>query len=157
MVDSTKRLLTLSTGELIGLDDRERITPSCDYSILAALPAEAYAHWEIFMTPYDNQTPGYAAEQEAKGMRVSREYDEVIIAVNSVWSARTKGRAGGDRSLTTSEGIGYHANTYALLRGLLSGTARVVVYRRGVAHGTVIKQGTAEPTGAPTNGVWRLS
>jgi hypothetical protein len=71
--------------------------------------------------------PGYNQSQYEKGLKYANESVEVGIGMNGTWFA-----SGKDHSQTSSyEGIGYHSCTAELLRGLLSGTARFVVYRGG--------------------------
>ncbi|TXH43898.1 MAG: hypothetical protein E6Q97_33540 [Desulfurellales bacterium] len=103
---------------------------------LVALPAAAYLTPDVFKTAFD-----CASEQEAKGLQIATEFDEINIAVNSVWSASMR-RPSSSSYLQSYEAIGYHANTAALLRGFLAGTARVIVhrYRDGQLDRVVIKE-----------------
>ena len=114
------------------------------YIQLCALPPETYLRPDNFTTSLDR--PGYDAEQYAKGLRISRESSQVSIAANGTWGCRP--RSGGVG--TSSEGIGYHAGTAALLRGFLDGPAPLVVYRDmpgGALTATEIKPGTGESAG----------
>ena len=110
-----------------------------DYKILIALPPEAYVKPDDFVTEYDHDgvLSGHAAEQYAKGLKVSQHAVTVDISVGGTWGAKL------DRGVTTScEGIGYHANTADLLRGFLDGPAPVVVWRLDVDGPTEIKPRT---------------
>lgn len=115
------------------------------YEELNALPAEAFLHPENFDTVFD----AYGGEEAAAiqyeiGLQVANEYEEVGICANSTWYADSKiiGNYRGGL-LSSSEGIGYHANTSALLRGLLAGKARFVV-RRYDADSVTLKESTHE-------------
>lgn len=119
-----------------------------DYRTLNALPPEAFLDPSGFRTSYDdnpaNVANGRAAAQYATGLQHATEYPRVGISASGTWFASD----GPDGShVTTYEGIGYHANTADLLRGLLAGTAEVVVYRHGygVTSTTVIKARTGDP------------
>lgn len=112
-----------------------------DYKTIQALPAEAYLKPETFRTDWDSM-PANVAEREERyrdGLKVSRDSERVVISARGTWSAALKN--GG--SLLSYEGIGYHANTEAFLRGLLDGPAPLFVVRR-MANGitsTLIKEG----------------
>ena len=97
-----------------------------NYSELNALSAESFLDPDLFVSEYDHMDRGgYAEEQYRKGLEISNSSESVGISANGTWWARGK-----DGSLTTSyEGIGYHLHTSALLRGLLAGTAKFIVYR----------------------------
>lgn len=106
-----------------------------DYATLNALPAEAFLDPSRFVTDFDarNQArDGYGDKQYAEGLKVSREAREVFISANGTWGADLKPTLPGSlgASLTSYEGIGYHANTADLLRGFLAGPAPIKVYRR---------------------------
>jgi hypothetical protein len=96
------------------------------YERLNKLPAEAFLSPENFRTDWDHlPEKGYAEEQYQKGLKISNESKEVGVSVNGTWWA-----AGKDGSHTISyEGIGYHSCTADLLRGLLAGSAKFIVYR----------------------------
>lgn len=100
------------------------------YKELAALPAEAYLNPENFVTEFDswivNVSRKYGEQQYQEGLKIARDSYEVGIAGNGTWYA--KGKNGGHT--TSYEGIGYHACTADLWRGLLT-AKRVVVYRNG--------------------------
>ena len=95
------------------------------YSVLNALPPEAFLKWEDFVTGYDGIRPEYAAEQYANGLARSREGGRIIITRGGTWSADGPGF----RYTTSYEGIGYHAHTASLLRGFLDGPAPIDVER----------------------------
>lgn len=98
-----------------------------DYRTIEALPPSAYLTPTTFRTSFDT-LPVNVARQTARyedGLKVSREAREVSISARGTWSATLL--TGGH--LTSYEGIGYHANTEAFLRGLLAGPAPIVVYR----------------------------
>lgn len=96
------------------------------YAELNALPPEAFLNPENFRTGYDSLPPAeYAEEQYQKGLKLSNESTEVGISASGTWYA-----CGIDGSYTSSyEGCGFHACTADLLRGLLAGTAKFIVYR----------------------------
>jgi hypothetical protein len=96
---------------------------SIGYDLLRQLPAETYKHPECFWTGFD-YNPVYDREQYQHGLDIGRTYAEIVIGANGVWSAQ-----GGPRHCLSSEGIGYHSHTAALLRGFLDSPARVVVCR----------------------------
>ncbi|MGE3483452.1 MAG: hypothetical protein AB7L09_01845 [Nitrospira sp.] len=112
-----------------------------NYREIESLPASAYLNPETFVTLFDGM-PSNVAERESRyrdGIRVSREAEYVSISARGTWSARCLD--GG--SLQSYEGIGYHANTAAFLRGLLDGPAPLRVYRR---DGTMTEiKGRTEP------------
>lgn len=113
------------------------------YEELNALPAEAFLHPENFDTQFDafGGEDGAILQYET-GLRYANEYEEVGISANGTWYAEQKiiGKYKGGL-MTSYEGIGYHANTAALLRGLLAGKARFVV-RRYDADPVTIKEST---------------
>lgn len=111
------------------------------YAQLAALPADAYLNPEKFRTMFDNEVG--AAVQYAHGLEIANRFDKVTISCTSVWGAFKSNGDDGFDDLSSSEGIGYHSNTAALLRGFLAGNAELVVYRNGPdgrSVKTVIKQ-----------------
>lgn len=98
-----------------------------DYATIQALPAEAYLNPETFRTMFDG-IPSNVAERDARyadALKVSTEAAEVSISVRGTWSASMLDGS----SLQSYEGIGYHANTAAVLQGFLDGPAALVVYR----------------------------
>ncbi|MFF8629712.1 hypothetical protein [Streptomyces werraensis] len=103
------------------------------YSVLNALPPEAFLKPEDFATESDSINPLYAAEQYQKGRKLSEEYGRIIIRANGTWAAED-GPIGPGNARTIGaysyEGIGYHAHTAALLRGFLDGPAPIDVERR---------------------------
>lgn len=100
------------------------------YEELAALPAEAYLDPSNFLTPFDG--PGnaeYRRKQYEKGLEYGKQGD-IHIAINSVWSVDiTTGPTWRQGSISSSEGIGYHAGTAALLQGFLDSGGRIFVHR----------------------------
>lgn len=98
------------------------------YTELAALPVEAYLNPDNFITDWDKIHEGkdYPKKQYQHGLEIARNAVEVGIAQNGTWYARTK--EGGH--ITSYEGIGYHACTAPLWRGLLT-AENVYVYRNG--------------------------
>jgi hypothetical protein len=97
-----------------------------NYSTLNAMAAECFLKPELFKTDMDHLPEhGYAQSQYEKGLKISNASVEVGISANGTWWAHGK-----DGSYTSSyEGVGYHSCTNELLRGLLAGTARFIVYR----------------------------
>lgn len=93
------------------------------YTELSKLPAEAYLNPELFKTPWNN--PGQAERQFQAGLKVSNEWDTIVISERSVWFACKE-----DSSLQSYEGIGYHAHTDSLLQGFLAGSAEIIVRRK---------------------------
>lgn len=96
------------------------------YARLNAMPAESFLNPDNFKTETDHlPEKGYAEKQYQLGLRISNESKEVGVSANGTWWARGK-----NGSQTTSyEGIGYHSCTADLLRGLLAGEAKFIVYR----------------------------
>lgn len=98
------------------------------YSELNLLSPEAFLRPEDFRTGYDSDSLAsakYAEEQYQTGLGYSKRSRRVFICANGTWGADLDN--GG--IMTSYEGIGYHAGTAALLRGILAGPAPVVVYR----------------------------
>lgn len=93
------------------------------YNILNKLPAETFLDPTKFTTSYD--TAEGSSKQYQKGLDVGRNATTIHIESTGVWSASMKDRS----SLQSYEGIGYHANTGALLAGFLDSGARIVVSR----------------------------
>jgi hypothetical protein len=111
------------------------------YSVLNKLPPEAFLHPEKFVTEYDSWAGNEDLPEKKyqEGLKVSNESVEVGICENGTWYA-----CGANGSYTTSyEGIGYHAGTSSLLKGLLAGKAKFVVHRWNGERGTrtCIKEG----------------
>ena len=107
-----------------------------DYRTLNALPAEAFLTPERFSTV--NDTVAGASKQYAEGLRVGAECETIHLSTGGTWGATMKNGA----SLTSYEGIGYHANTAALWRGFLDSGAKIVVHRyiNGKLTSTVLKE-----------------
>jgi len=96
------------------------------YSVLEKLPAEDYLNPDNFRTSFDKlHSPAREAEKHQEGYNLGKSAVEVHIGVNSVWGAKL--RNGG--SASSYEGIGYHALTHALLRGILDSKCKLVVHR----------------------------
>ncbi|MFF4557137.1 hypothetical protein [Streptomyces sp. NPDC001422] len=120
------------------------------YSELNALPPDAFLNPENFVTEYDGRVPERAEEQYREGLRLSAEYDRIVIRAGGTWAAES----GLHPRLTnvymgkcaySYEGIGYHGNTADLLRGFLDGPAPVDVERRQEDYSVIttrIKEGT---------------
>ncbi|MFE5542743.1 hypothetical protein ACFQ71_02875 [Streptomyces sp. NPDC056534] len=117
------------------------------YSILNALPPEAFLKPEDFATEYDEKFPELSEKNYREGLKHSTAYGRIIIRTNSTWAAEdgpvdpiTRARTIGTYSC---EGIGYHGHTAALLRGFLDGPAPIDVERRqddGTVTTTRIKE-----------------
>lgn len=89
------------------------------------MSASDYLNPQLFTTGFDDASPYGADEQYRKGLAIGSASEEVVIAVNSTWSAR-----GLDGSSTTSyEKIGFHANTADLLRGFIDSGCQIRVWR----------------------------
>lgn len=105
------------------------------YSILNALPPEAFLKPEDFATDFDIINPAHAEEQYLKGLELSEEYDRIVIRENGTWAAECgpyypEADIYMGNAAYSYEGIGYHAHTAALLRGFLDGPAPIDVRRR---------------------------
>ena len=95
-------------------------------------PALDFLRPERFRTGFDE--PALGREQFAKGVIFGQTSAEVGVSANGTWYAI--GRLG---SLTTSsEKIGYHANTAELLRGFVASGCRVVVHRHDGSKTAII-------------------
>lgn len=108
-----------------------------DYDTLNKIRPEGFLVPDNFRTEYDNIPDNidsrYGELQYQKGLDTSNASHTVGITASGTWFA--EGKSG---SLTTSsEGIGFHSCTADLLRGLLVGSARFVVYRHGKASVTI--------------------
>lgn len=97
-----------------------------DYKTLNAMPAFAFLTPVLFITDWDNINPHKAKEQYNKGVEVGNNAKSVHIAADGTWGASMKDGS----SLTSYEGIGYHAHTASLLEGFLASGAKITVYRR---------------------------
>ena len=93
------------------------------YNILNKLPAETFLDPTKFTTSYDTAEGGERAYNDA--MAVGQRATTIHIESTGVWSASMKDGS----SLQSYQGIGYHANTAALLKGFLDSGARIVVSR----------------------------
>lgn len=98
------------------------------YEELRQLPASAYLDWVKFETGFDRINPQHAAEQYETGKQLALHNSTVGISANGTYFAHND--APGYQSSTSSyEGIGYHAHTASLLRGMLDYARKFVVYR----------------------------
>jgi hypothetical protein len=96
------------------------------YNELNAYAPEKFLDPDNFKTETDHfPKEGYAQEQFRKGQKIANESVEVGISAGGTWYAVGKNGS----QVTSYEGIGYHSTTSDLLRGFLSGTARIVVNR----------------------------
>ncbi|WP_340376631.1 hypothetical protein U5640_16935 [Streptomyces sp. SS7] len=112
------------------------------YSELNALPPEDFLNPENFATEFDGRVPGYAEEQYRKGLETSHEYDRVVIRANGTWAAECgpyypEANIYMGNAAYSYEGIGYHGETAALLRGFLDGPAPVDVERRQADYSVI--------------------
>jgi hypothetical protein len=85
--------------------------------------ADDFRNADNFRTGYD--TDAGSKDAYAKGRRIGMQSKSVTIALNDTWSA--DGKTGG--ILTSYQRLGYHADTAALLRGLLDSGVMLAVYR----------------------------
>jgi hypothetical protein len=97
------------------------------YDELERLKPEEYLNWRNFDTPFDTINGG--VDSYWRGIKQGRETPVITIAINGTWGA-----TGNNTSITSYEGIGYHANTSSLLRGFLDSGARIEVYRKKEYH-----------------------
>jgi hypothetical protein len=95
------------------------------YSELERLPAEAYLNPDNFRTEYDGRVLGKAEEQYQAGLEYGRNATRISLSYKGVWGASMKNGA----MVSSYEGIGYHAETAALLKGFLDSGCAIVVYR----------------------------
>jgi hypothetical protein len=112
-----------------------------DYKTLTALPPQKYLDWKFFKTDWDI-TPARAEEIYRKGLKIGAEARYVFISANDTWGAAMLD--GG--TITSYEGIGYHAYSSDLLHGFIDSGAAIVVYRYGV-------NGATQIAGEPVRGV----
>lgn len=87
----------------------------------------AYLVPERFRTHYDSEPSNatFGAEMRARGLRISGDANQIIIAPDGKWSAKLRDGA----YLVGLERIGEHACTADLLAGFLAGPAEIVVPR----------------------------
>lgn len=90
---------------------------------ITLIAPEEFLKPENFKTSMD--TPELDQKQYEKGLKLSNKSDCVGISANGCWFADLIG--GGHMS--SYEVIGFHSSTAELLRGLLAGTAKFIVYR----------------------------
>lgn len=81
---------------------------------------------ENFNTGWPGDTSPYAAEQYDKGIALAKEFTEINIAVNDVWSASNPEQR---KSCHSYEKLGYHAGTASLLAGMLDSGLPIFVHR----------------------------
>lgn len=105
------------------------------YNILNAMPADAFLAPDNFVTDWDTINPHRANEQYESGLKVGKDAKAVCICANGTWAADMRDGS----SLTSYEGIGYHAHTSSLLKGFLDSGAKIIVYRKDGNH-KVIKE-----------------
>ena len=114
-----------------------------EYKTLNLLPAETFLDPSKFVTDFDSRPidgsiekrQANAKAQYAKGIETGKAAKTIFIGADGTWGATMKDGS----SLTSYEGIGYHANTADLLKGFLDSGAEVVVYRYPERTRTVIK------------------
>lgn len=122
-----------------------------DYFELEALKAEDYLNPDLFVTNFDSQPvtsvnmtkEQFAEKQYQDGIKIGKEYGEILINDRSVWSAIS---IHGGGVLSSSEGIGYHRNTKELLKGFIDSGAKIKVARFYENHfsETTIQENTQE-------------
>jgi len=96
------------------------------YSEIEALPPEAFLDPSRFVSGFDRKETG--TDQYLTGLETGLDWRIIQINYRGVWGASDR-RDGSGGSLTSYEGIGYHANTSALLQGFLDSPAMVTVGR----------------------------
>jgi hypothetical protein len=100
-----------------------------NYEYLNNLPANSFLNPNLFATLADtfpeNITNGYAEKQYQKALDTAKDAEYFTISAKSTWGAVMK--SGG--ILSSCEGIGYHACTKDLLRGMLDSGLPIYVYR----------------------------
>lgn len=98
---------------------------------------------EMFLRPIDHLKTGFPldgdrakqVENFKRGFLTGRRAEHVFVAVNNVWSAKTKD--GGH--LQSYEKLGYHAGTAWFFLGVLKSGCPVTIYRRDKKEGVRIK------------------
>jgi hypothetical protein len=103
-------------------------------NLLRNLPAAAFCYPRLFSTSYDNHTQ--EVENYEYGLDLGKRCHYVTVAVNNVWSAYTTGFC----TITSSEKIGYHGNTAALLAGFIASGCEIRVYRDSEEDYTVLNK-----------------
>ena len=99
------------------------MTANKSYKEIDNLTPEAFQNPENFTTGYD--TPESNQEQYAKVLEYSKNYDYFFVSANSTWGAQNFNHG----MLTTSEGIGYHRSTNAILGAMLDSKKPVIIFR----------------------------
>jgi hypothetical protein len=92
----------------------------------ANCPASAFLNSLAFTTDFDVDDEKMEKRYEQEAAKCA-EYTEFSIAINGVWSARTK--SGG--CVSSYERIGYHAYSADLLQAALDSDCAIYVYRNG--------------------------
>lgn len=97
------------------------------YATLNALPPEAFLNVENFRTDFDAQHAGkaYPTEQYQTGLLTGRNAVRAGVSANGVWWARMRD----DGTISSHEGIGYHACTADLWRGFLDSGCEIWIFR----------------------------
>lgn len=94
------------------------------YTDLNARPASDFLNPELFRTGFDTDADK-REDRYQKELARCRDYTIFHIGANGTWSATTKD--GG--SVSSYEGIGYHAYTADLLRAVLDSDCPFIVHR----------------------------
>lgn len=97
------------------------------YAVLEALPPEAYlnAADPVFLSGGSaDRDSAYRAKQFAAGLRYGA-IGTLVVSIRGTWSVACDDGS----SVSSSEGIGYHAATDALLAGFLASGCPIKVYR----------------------------
>lgn len=107
---------------------------------LAELSPEDFLFPEKFVTEWPiEKDPTFILNKELEGRNLSREAfrdgGAIHISADCVWS-----HSAGSYSVQSFERIGYHAGTWALLKGFLSGPAAIYVHRKGMKEPVLIKE-----------------
>lgn len=102
--------------------------PSYDY--LNKLPPWEFLNTLKFGTEADgfaeNIKNGLAKKQYQKGLELKEKAEHIFICANGTWGAKMKD--GG--TMTSCEGIGYHACTMHLLGGFIDSGLPIWIYRQ---------------------------
>ncbi len=98
------------------------------YAVLNAMPPEAFLNPALFVTGWDSLPANIASAPAARARGLKLKADgcnSIHITAGGVWGAK-----GPNFYIESYEGIGYHANTAALLEGFLASGLPIIVYRR---------------------------
>lgn len=110
-----------------------------NYTELSQLKPTEFLNWKQFETSFDamnNISEDRDNKQYDHGLEIGNEFDYVTISRTSVWSA---GMNAGGKSVTSYEGIGYHANTTMLMKGFIDSGCDIYVYRDSLGKRVKIK------------------